>query len=472
MPDARTASDDQRVAPRPRQSSHRFDRAAATAAFGFLGVVLLMGPDLVTGVVLGAAPEPFDIGLEGAFIVIGCALVWVLAGRILEAFLREADQRAAVERRETVLAEVLDVVPAAVLVLAGSPADLVVAHANPAAASLFGVEAAAAAGRRLVDVCPLDADTADRMASGLTAGAGWRGERVVAAAEGRRLSLALAVTPIRGDAGRAVLVATDQTRIRFAERESERLATELRGFVDGVPLGFVTVGPDGLVAGWNPAAERILGLAAPEMLGRRLPAELGAAVAEALAGGAGAGAATRSADGAAPDEVQLSTASGEPVVVRLTATTAYGRGHDFFGFTAMFEDVTERRRTMAERDEAEARFRAAVDAAPLPLVLLDREARVRFWSTAAERVFGWAADEAMGQVFPPVPPAGHATFLASVERVLAGEMVRGDVIRYVHRDGHMLDVRVWSSCVRATDGSIIGVMGAFGEITDAEEPRA
>ena len=446
------------------------DRAAATAAFGFLGVVLLLGPEVITGAVRGSVPDAVDIAPEIAFIVIGCVLVWLLSGRIVEAFLHEAAERAAVERQGTVLAEVLDAVPGAVLVLEGSPVDPAIAHGNPAAVRLFGVESASLAGRRLAEVCPLDAATAGLITAGLVGGSPWTGERLVETGGGRRLPLSLAMTPIRAAAGRAVLVATDQTAIRFAERESERLATELEGFVDGAPLGFVTVGPDGLVAGWNPAAERILGRSAAEMIGRRLPEELGAAVAESLAAGATPSGAPRPARPASEEEVRLHRDGGE-VVVRLTATTAYGRGHEFFGFTAMFEDVTDRRRTETEHDEAEARFRAAVDAAPLPLVLLDREGRVRFWNVAAERVFGWTASEAAGRVFPPVPEPGRPGFLDSLALVLGGGGdVIGEVIRYVHRDGHELAVRVWSAPVWAADGSSGGVMSAFGEAAADDAP--
>jgi PAS domain S-box-containing protein len=459
-----------RPAPTARWSSPRFGRAAATAAFGFLGVVLLMGPDIIGGVE-GIVHEPADIGLEAVFIVIGCVLVWVLGGRIVEAFLREAAERVAVERRESVLAEVLDAVPGAVLVLAGPPADPVIVHGNPASARLFGIGEDAVDGRRLAEVCPLDAATSTLVAGAIGGGAGWSGERVVQGAEGRRLSLSLAVTPIRGETGRAVLVATDETAVRFAERESERLATELEGFVEGAPLGFVTVGPDGLVAGWNPAAARILGHTPAEMLGRRLPAELGGAIAESLASGGSAGAA-RTSPPAGQEEIRLHRSTGEPVVVRLTATTAYGRGHEFFGFTAMFEDVTQRRHTEAERDEAQARFRAAVDASPVPLVLVDAEGRVRFWSAAAERMFGWSADEAAGEVFPPVPAEGRPRFLASLGRVLAGEMVSGDAFTYVGRDGRLLPARVWSSPVRGPDGSMVGVMGAFEEVRADVAPDA
>jgi PAS domain S-box-containing protein len=372
-----------------------------------------------------------------------------------------------VEGRERVLADAIDVVPAAVLLLADTE-ELAVAHANPSAGRLLDLAPADEHPRRLGEVLPIDSATLDAIAAALAARSRWSGERTITTDTGRQMPLSLAVTPIASAGGvRAVLVAQDRTELRFAERESERLAVELEGFVQTAPVGFVTVGPDGLVAGWNAAAERILGWTAAEMVGSRLPPELGAVVAESLAAGAGLPSVPHPAPPSDSPEVQIRRATGQPVTVRLTATTAYGRGHDFFGFTAMFEDVTDARRVAVERDDAEARFRAAVDASPVPLVLLDPEGKVRLWSAAAERLFGWTAEEAMGSVFPPVPDDGLAQFFARLQQVMDGEAVVAERLPYVGRDGRVIPTRFWSAPVRASDGSLVGVMGAYREEPDS-----
>jgi PAS domain S-box-containing protein len=453
----------------------RLGPEAAAALFAMAGIVLLLVPELPGVLVGGSTPDVFDIVSDIAFLVIGTIVVWYLATRIEAAFRRETDAREAVERRERVLADVIDAVPSAVLLLADTD-ELAVAHANPAAGRLLDL-APIVEPTRLAAIVPLDGATQDALAAAAAASMPWAGERVITTDGGRRLPIALAITPIARGAGmRAVLVATDRTELHFAERESERLAVELEGFVQTAPVGFITVGPDGLVDAWNGAAERILGWTAPEMIGSRLPTELGSVIAESLAAGAGlpsgarpAGAALPPAAGSAP-EIRLHRKSGDPVVVRLTATTAYGRGHDFFGFTAMFEDVTEQRRTEAERDEAESRFRAAVDASPVPLVLLDPEGKVRLWSAAAERLFGWTAGEAMGRLFPAVPDEELPGLFARLERVLGGASAGGELRGYVGRDGHTIQSRVWSAPVRAADGSVVGVMDAFRTEPEAEAP--
>jgi PAS domain S-box-containing protein len=456
----------------PASPARRPGPAAAAALFVLVGIALLLVPELIAKFVAGEALDPTDFAGDLVFLAFGAAAVWFLVSRIEAAFGQEAAARQAVERRERVLADAIDAVPAAVLLLADTE-ELAVAHANPAAGRLLDLGPAEEQPRRLGAILPIDTPTLDAIAAALAARSRWLGERTITTESGRRVPLSLAVTPIESAGGvRAVLVAQDRTELRFAERESERLAVELEGFVQTAPVGFVTVGPDGTVAGWNAAAERILGWTANEMVGSRLPPELGAVVAESLAAGAGLPPAPRPASPSDSPDVRLRRATGQPVTVRLTATTAYGRGHDFFGFTAMFEDVTEARRIAAERDEAEARFRAAVDASPLPLVLLDPEGKVRLWSAAAERLFGWTADEAMGSVFPPVPDEGLAQFFARLQQVMDGELVVAERLRYVGRDGRVIPTRFWSAPVRASDGSLVGVMGACREEPDGEATGA
>jgi PAS domain S-box-containing protein len=446
---------------------------AAAALFVAGGILLLLVPQLAARYVSDATSDAANVIGAVVFLVVGAAAVFYLAKRIESAFRAETAARVVVESRERVLAEVIDAVPAAVLLL-GAADDLAVAHANPAAERLLDLGRLGEATPRLEAVLPIDMATADALKGALARRASWSGERTVTTHGDRRLPLHLALTPISAGGGvSAVLVATDRTELHFAERESERLAVELEGFVQTAPVGFVTVGADGLVAAWNAAAERILGWSAAEMLGKRLPAELGGVIAASLAAGAGLPGGPRpgTATPSASPEVRLRRSTGDSVSVRLTATTAYGRGNDFFGFTAMFEDVTEARRIAGERDEAESRFRAAVDASPVPLVFLDPEGKVRLWSAAAERLFGWTADEAMGKLFPPVPDDGLQHLFERLRVVLDGEKV-DELCDFVGRDSQPIPTRMSSAPVRTPDGALVGVMTACRLAPEAEAPQA
>ena len=56
------------------------------------------------------------------------------------------------------------------------------------------------------------------------------------------------------------------------------------------------------------------------------------------------------------------------------------------------------RRTRALQ-ESEARTRLVLDGAPDAFVSLDRDGVIKAWNSAAERLFGWSASEAIGVPF-------------------------------------------------------------------------
>ena len=76
-------------------------------------------------------------------------------------------------------------------------------------------------------------------------------------------------------------------------------------------------------------------------------------------------------------------------------------------------------------DAAEGTLRALIQASPLPITALDPDGVVLVWNSAAERVFGWTADEIVGRSVPLVPEGGEEEHRALRERTLAGEAIAG-----------------------------------------------
>jgi PAS domain S-box-containing protein len=432
-----------------------------TAGYVLIGLLLLMLPDLAQAAADRTGPEAVDIGREAVFIIITASLVHLVSKRGIRLVADEAAARASSRRNELVMREALEAVPGAVILLARVGPDMAIVYVNRAGVALLGTAGGADAlrGRSLFGICPLDDESLDAIHEATAHGRTWTGDRSFLTDDNRTVPVALTLTPLPGEGEtRLLLAASDRTAARRADRDRERLQLELDSLVGGAPIGFVTVGPDGLVQAWNPAATRILGWPASEVIGHRPPADLGVVLGDMLAG-----AISRpiGRDPVPPSDAVLRRKSGEVAHVRVTALTAYGHANDYLGFVAMLEDVTEQRRAADARREAEARLVAVVDASPVALVLLEPGGRVVLWTGAAERVFGWTAGEAVGRVFPPVPEPGVPQFLARLARVVAGEMVDGERFTYVASDGHLLPGRVWSAPIRAADGELIGIMGSF-----------
>ncbi|HWA56525.1 MAG TPA: GAF domain-containing protein, partial [Gemmatimonadales bacterium] len=72
----------------------------------------------------------------------------------------------------------------------------------------------------------------------------------------------------------------------------------------------------------------------------------------------------------------------------------------------------ELHRVVAEQARQAEQLEALIAAVPLAIVKFTGDGIVLGWSPAAERMFGWTAAEAIGQVLPNVPPEQRGTILS------------------------------------------------------------
>jgi PAS domain S-box-containing protein len=174
------------------------------------------------------------------------------------------------------------------------------------------------------------------------------------------------------------------------------------------------------------------------------------------------------------DSVWL-TRSGQQITVAWTCTPL-PRLDERTLFQITGVDVTERQRREEEIRAAEERFRAVVESAPVAIVEIGPDSRVNLWNPAAERIFGWPADEVLGRFPPWVPPEYREDFLALSAREAIGESYTGYETVRMHRDGRRLDVEISAAPIRDATGAAKGAMAVVSDISDRrrqeEEVRA
>jgi PAS domain S-box-containing protein len=111
-------------------------------------------------------------------------------------------------------------------------------------------------------------------------------------------------------------------------------------------------------------------------------------------------------------------------------------------------------------ETSDATMRAAVASAADAMIALGPDLTVRLWNPAAERLFGWSADEAIGRPLRTIPEEYTAEHRAVLERVREGGHI-SFATRRLHRDGHLLDTRAVVSCMRSGDGELLGWVGFY-----------
>jgi len=77
------------------------------------------------------------------------------------------------------------------------------------------------------------------------------------------------------------------------------------------------------------------------------------------------------------------------------------------------------------------------------------------WNPAAERMFGWAAEEVIGLEPPTIPEELAAEHNAVFERVRGGGQI-SFATRRIRKDGTMLDLRIDTSALTDSDGEVLG----------------
>ena len=126
----------------------------------------------------------------------------------------------------------------------------------------------------------------------------------------------------------------------------------------------------------------------------------------------------------------------------------------------------EARRRAAEESlrETTHMLQTLVDASPLAIVVVDEHRNVLLWSPAAERMFGWSADEVRGRPLPYVPQEELGKIRpVRPDRQFASER------RRVRKDGSLIDVNLWSSPLQDAGGRIIGTLGILADITERRQ---
>lgn len=143
---------------------------------------------------------------------------------------------------------------------------------------------------------------------------------------------------------------------------------------------------------------------------------------------------------------------------------------------AIIEDITERKQAEVALQESQERLRVMGTSAHDAILMIDHEGNTSYWNPAAQKMFGYAAEEALGKNLHRllVPPRFHKAHFEAFPQFQAtgtGNAIGKTLeLSAVRKDGTEIPVEFSLSAVKVKDRwNAIGIIRDISERKQAEE---
>lgn len=226
----------------------------------------------------------------------------------------------------------------------------------------------------------------------------------------------------------------------------------------------IVVSTDGLIRSVNPATCRLLRYGEAELTGRPYGAVLAGFSPDTplfcpipLSGGeTSAEWAYRSAD-------------SRTVPVVYSAAPLRNREGNVEGVVCLAHDIAARKEAEDAVRDTNLTLETVINAAPVPIVALDRELRVTIWNPAAERVFGWSSGEVIGRSYPLIAADNEKELRQLAEIIIEGKSIVNHEVVRLARDGTSIDVSLSTAPLANSRGTINGSVGILADIRERKK---
>jgi PAS domain S-box-containing protein len=170
--------------------------------------------------------------------------------------------------------------------------------------------------------------------------------------------------------------------------------------------------------------------------------------------------------GTAKGEFNLRSSDGSLVPVQLSVSRF--RGYEGHALGMVVTDLSEQKRRHAE--ETRLQLAAIVESSQDAIIAKTLDGKIVSWNRGAEGIYGYTADEAMGQSISILLPAGREDELPAImERIRHGKKVEHYETKRRRKDGTVIDVSLAVSPIKTPDGETVGASAVARNITERKQ---
>ncbi len=146
------------------------------------------------------------------------------------------------------------------------------------------------------------------------------------------------------------------------------------------------------------------------------------------------------------------------------------KNSEIAGIVLVFRDITERKQSeeaLRQSNASRLRLAAVIDSADDAIVSKDLNGIVSSWNEGASRMFGYFADEMLGQpILRLIPEELHYEEDEILRKIRAGERIEHYEARRTKKNGDTVEVSVTISPIRDEAGTIIGASKIARDISN------
>lgn len=245
-----------------------------------------------------------------------------------------------------------------------------------------------------------------------------------------------------------------------ALRVSEEKSAMLGALIESTDDAIISKDLNGIITSWNGSAERIFGFSPAEMIGRPIlqliPLHLQSEEPVIIG---------QIKKGMRVDhfETHRLRKDGTMVEVSLTISPIYNSSGKIIGISKIARDMTMHRKAEVNG----RRLAAIIETSDDAIVSKDLNSIITSWNGSAERMFGYTADEMIGQsILKIIPTERHEEEPRILSQLRQGIRVEHFETQRLRKDGSLIEVSLSISPIKDSAGQVVGVSKIARDITD------